>query len=346
MSDAPYRILGSLGSPYTLKMRAILRYRRIPHIWVQSRPENDGERTAVKVAIIPIIRFPNGIDRVDSTPMLYALEARHSGRSIVPADPAAAFLAYLLEDMADEWGTKLMFHYRWHRTRDQEQMSRWLAFDRLSGRGRSAIIEYAERFRERQTSRMPIVGCTEQNAPIIEASAKRLLAIFEKHVVDHDYLFGSRPSLADFGWYGQLSQLIVDPTPSDLLRSEAPFTMRWIMQLDDASGIEGEWDDELAPAIEDLLAFAGDTYFPFLLANADALAQGAETFTVDLLGGPYTQGVFKYQAKCLSQLRAAFAALPSAVRDRLRPLLERTGCLAPLDAAALHEAAPTSKDSR
>lgn len=325
----PYRILGALGSPYSLKMRAIFRYRRLPHVWVQSRAEHDAERAAMKVPVIPVIDYPDGARRNDSTPVAYDLEARHPGRrSIVPPDSAAAFLAALFEDMADEWGTKLMFHYRWFRRRDQEQMSRWLAFDRLAEAGLSAIEDYAESFRDRQVGRMALVGCTEANAPVIEGSADRLLEIFEGLVPRQAYLFGSRPSLADFGWYGQFSQLIVDPTPSELFRRRAPYTTRWVMQLDDASGVEGAWrEGGFDPAVAALLRFAGEVYLPFLAANAAALAAGRERLSVTLLGVPYEQGVFKYQRRCLEELRTRYAALPAEAEDRLRGLLAEAGCL-------------------
>ena len=70
---------------------------------------------------------------------------------------------------------------------------------------------------------------------------------------------------------GQLSQLAADPTPQELMRAEFPFTYRWLANLDDASGVEGEWRDPeapLPPAVRGLLKLAGEIYFPFLLANA------------------------------------------------------------------------------
>jgi glutathione S-transferase len=329
-----YTIHGGLGSPYSMKMRAILRYRRLPYVWVQA----DGGRadifTHVKAPVIPVIQFPDGSWHNDSTPMVFELERRVADRSIVPTDPAQAFLAYLLEDFADEWGTKAMFHYRWYRERDQKQMAEWLAFDRLHGKGRDAILKAAAAFGSRQIGRMPIVGCTPQNAPVIEESANRILALFEAMVTEELYLFGARPSLADFGWMGQLSQLAVDPTPQDLMRDKYPFTYRWLANLDDASGVEGEWRDPAQPmsaAVRGLLKLAGEIYFPFLIANAQAVAKGAETFSVQLLGHPYTQGAFKYQVKCLAELRAAYAKLDAQAKAKIKLLLAEAGCLAPLE---------------
>jgi glutathione S-transferase len=328
-----YRVLGALGSPYSLKMRAIMRYRRIPHVWIQTNSKHEEERAKVKPAVIPVIQYPDGSYHNDSTPMIYDLERLHPERSIIPEDAGDAFLAKLLEDMADEWGTKLMFHYRWFRARDQEQMSHWLAFDRFSGGGRSKIKAFATNFRDRQVGRMALVGCTEENQPLIEETGRLILGALESHVVDDWFFFGSRPSLAEFSWFGQFSQLIVDPTPNDLLRATAPFTVRWLMHVDDLSGIDGEWEARRnAPVVERLLELAGRIYFPFLLANEEAAKRGAETFRFEALGMPYEQGTFKYQMKCLWALREAYAALAPADRARIDPVLEKTGCKAALTA--------------
>lgn len=332
-----YKINGALGSPYSLKMRALMRYRRLPHIWVHGAETHGLAAARVKTPVIPVIEYPDGSFHNDSTPLIYDLEVRHPGdRSVVPPDPARAFLAHLLEDFADEWLTKAMFGYRWLLDVDQIQMSRWLAFDALKGGTLATSQGFAGKFRSRQVGRMAIVGCTQANFPLIEASTRAVLTALEHHVVNRHCLFGTRPSLAEFSIFGQLSQLGVDPTPEVMMRADFPYTFRWLLHIDDMSGIGGEWDDvdvPYAPVVEALLRVAGDVYFPFLLANAAALADGAETFSIAVMGHGYTQGVFKYQVKCLADLRERYAALPLDAQARIDPLLAATGCLLPLTVA-------------
>jgi glutathione S-transferase len=327
-----YRLLGTLGSPYSMKLRAIMRYRRLPHDWVLRTTRNQAETEYMKPNLLPMLRYP-GEDRyrVDTTPLAYDLEARHPRqRSIIPDDPGLAFLCHLLEDMADEWLTKAMFHYRWFHAADIDYAAHWIADDAFPDTRGAERDAMATHFADRQIGRMPIVGCTPENAPVIEDSFHRILALLESRVSVYDFLFGSRPSLADFGLFGQLKTLATDPSPMAIMRASAMKTESWARQLDDASGIEGDWlagGDDLPPATLGLLALAGDYYLPFLLANAAAMDRGEKTFSLTYAKGPYSQGTFGYQVKCLIELRRRFGELNGEAAARTRSILQKTGCL-------------------
>ena len=103
-----YRLIGSLGSPYSRKMRAIMRYRRLPHDWVLRTERNRDEFAHLKPALVPVLQYPDSDQmKIDSTPLAYDLEARHAGRSIMPDDPCNAFLSHMIEDMADQGDVSL-----------------------------------------------------------------------------------------------------------------------------------------------------------------------------------------------------------------------------------------------
>ncbi len=326
-----YRLFGVESSPYTVKVRAVLRYRRLPHRWICRFPQMYDETRHVRPAVMPAIQFPDGNYHADSTPIILELEADRPGeRSVLPENPGHAFLARVIEDMADEWFSKCLFHYRFAHEEDGWYAARWVMSDANAGASDCDSLGSAVHdFRERQIGRMPRVGCTPANAPLIEGSYRRLLAIMEAFVGNECFLFGSCPSLADFGLYGQLKTLATDPTAQAIMRLDAPYTEHWVRRLDDASGVDGVWDDgsvdAATPAME-LLHLAGELYLPFLEANARALDAGEETVRVQLGGHDYEQPTFPYQKKCLDTLREALGDLGDQAREAIRPILEAAGC--------------------
>jgi hypothetical protein len=226
--------------------------------------------------------------------------------------------------------TKMMFHYRWYYAADREFAQTWIVTSRdpvMPAAPRRAAMQ---EFNDRQVGRMALVGCTEQNRPIIEDSYRFVLDTLDRHLRTIPFLFGSRPSLADFGLFGQLQILSVDPTPMAEMRERAPDVYCWLLRLDDASGVEGTWRDPAAPlpdTLTALLRHCGETYLPFLAANLRALQQGSSEVALEIQGRPYAQAPFRYQAKCLDALGKKLAALAPEVRDRLDPVLEESGCL-------------------
>ena len=322
-----YQLYGGGGSPYSQKMRAILHYRRLPFDWVQITPAIRSQIKHDGPPIIPILRLPEDQSlHVDSTPLAFQLEERHSERSIIPDDPAMAFLSNLIEDLGDEWVTKMMFHYRWDLEIDQMYSSRQIISDNSPGLRGDDLKQAAEAIRQRQVERMPLVGCTRQNKPIIERSFHELLAILDSFAIRDEFIFGTRPSLADFGLFGQLKTLASDHTSMLIMRNTVPSVYDWVRRLEDSSGIEGEWHDfaDMRPAVSELLKFSARYYLPFLEANAKAHAEGADTLTVELAGRIFQQPTFKYQVKCYDRLRKL---LQNERVDALRSLLAETECL-------------------
>ena len=54
------------------------------------------------------------------------LEQLYGERRVIPSDPVVAFLDALIEDYADEWLTKAMFHYRWAFAADADKAAKVL----------------------------------------------------------------------------------------------------------------------------------------------------------------------------------------------------------------------------
>ena len=326
----PFRIIGIEASPYAAKVRAVFRYRRLPHIWVARMPQYFLETQAVRPLIMPVVQYPDGDYRTDSTPILLDLECRFPGqRSILPNHPGQAFLAALIEDFADEWLVKSLFHYRFDRPEDQRAGAMWVMDDAHPDVDAAELEALTAAFITRQVARKPLVGCTPENAPLFEKLYAEVLGVMEEFVATDRFLFGSRPSLADFGVFGQLQTLAVDPTPAAIMRRVALRTLNWVKRLQDASGVDGHWQGPSKPAsgvVAALLSMCGRWYLPFLKANAHAVQNHLPSVSVDLDGHAYCQPPFRYQNQCFGRLRSLYQGLPDQARAAIDPILAETGC--------------------
>lgn len=331
----PLELMGAPGSPYTRKMLSLLRYRRIPHamLWGGMLSPKPGYPEP-KVKLLPTFYFrtaDGGREAVvDSTPIARRLERDYAGRSAIPDDPALAFMNYLIEDYADEWLTKAMFHYRWAHAADAAHAAPLLIFWSLPDSPPDQARARADMIGKRQIDRLYVVGSNATTAATIEASYARLLAILDPLIQRQGYVLGSRPSTADFALFGQLTQLVwVEPTPADVQRKMAPRVRAWVDRMDDLSGHDGgAWLTRAAAAdaLRPLLTEIGRVYAPFLIANARAAMAGQAEMHAEIDGRPWTQPTFAYQAKCLGWIRDEFAKLSDADKRDVREMLNDTGC--------------------
>jgi glutathione S-transferase len=330
------KLVGGYGSPYSRKMRAVLRYRRIPFRWILRGSHEDVGIPPVPVQLIPVLVFPGrggGADTamIDSSPIIRRLEELYSDRHVIPADPAIAFLDGLIEDYADEWMTKQMFHYRWSYAPDIAKAGKVLPLDRNPQIPPEQLEQAARFIAERQIERLRVVGSNPTTRPVIEESYRRMLAILDRHIQRQMFMMGERPGSADFGIFGQLSQLVgFDPTPAAIAAETAPRVVSWVNRMEDLSWLEvsdSQWmGRDRAPLLRPMLEEIGRVYAPFLLANGAALESGAERVECEIDGRPWVQQPFPYHGKCLKWLREAHARLGTEDRSWVDSTLAGTGC--------------------
>ena len=194
-----YRLFGAETSPYSIKVRSFLRYKNARFEWVPRSRDTEAEfKNLASVPTVPLLLSPDGTTNQDSTDIIATLEADHPSPSAVPDDPACAALALILEDYADEWLNKCMFYQRWGRSPDKEAAAHRVLHQLYNGKLPAKKEEASKTIVARMEERLPNVGAGLSNAEVLTASFYRFTELLDVHLSKHLYLFGGRPSAADF----------------------------------------------------------------------------------------------------------------------------------------------------
>jgi glutathione S-transferase len=254
---------------------------------------------------------------------------------VLPDDPGAAYLCRLLEDYADEGLWRPALYFRWAFPKDAMLYARRFTEDFLSFPFTPAAM--VRRMVRRRQRRVYVVdeGITAENRTDVERHYRDELADLEAIFRTRPFLFGSRPSLADFGYFASMFRhFSIDPTPARIMRKQAPAVYEWVARLWNArterigavpwTRPDGGLPDDLRP----LLARAGRRYLPALHANARAVAEGRARYSVTLEGKEYPSlPAIPFQAWRRGVLQRELAALAAGPAAVVRAVLSKTGCL-------------------
>tara|TARA_B100001094_G_scaffold290784_1_gene308632 strand:+ start:968 stop:2032 length:1065 start_codon:yes stop_codon:yes gene_type:complete len=349
--EEPIELMGAPGSPYTRKMLALLRYKRVNYRLLPGirnrlnpEPERYRERPEPKVRLLPTFygTTEEGSEFAicDSTPIIREIDSKFAKRSVIPANPVLSLLNSILEDFADEWLTKAMFHYRWSYEPDikkaGDMLPRWnntTASDEL-------IAEKSREISAHQIGRLKYVGSNAITQNTIESSFERFLEKLDKVLSSKQFILGNRPSSCDFAVYGQLTCLaLFDPTPQRLIIEKVPRIYAWTEVMEDLSGYEllkDDWlsieEEGLPDSLAELLSEIGDVYAPYMLANEESVKLGDGMLRAQIGGRDWEQTPFPYHAKCLKKLRDEYSELDEENRILFRGLADKTKLTSLFDA--------------
>lgn len=319
-----YRLFGLEVSPYAVKVRALLRYKQVPHQWLlRSKTNEPTFRQYAKLPIIPLLVTPEDEGLQDSTPLLTLIDKRFPQPALRLDDESADFLASALEEAADEWLVKPMFHYRWNYAADRESAALRIANASVDPGSDPQL--FAERISDVLMSRRDGLGCGTHNGALYESTLDTLATLLEAHLDNRPYLFGQRPTLADLGLGSMFYQLFSDPTPSGRLQGHTrvrAWTERSMSPTPATDHIESL--DDLLPTLAPVLDLLLTTrYLPWAAANAEALAGEQSPFSVRLGDSMFTQPAQKYSGKSWQMLRNHWQGLSQTTQARVSRILSQ-----------------------
>ena len=317
-----YEIYGVPISLFTRKLEAAFDFYRAPYT-SNRKGTRDGSELEARVGThqIPVLVTPERWALADSTPIIDMMDARYPRRRMVPTG-LPGLLVHVVEEVLDEWIARVMVHYRWHYPENTRHvLANTFGVDlSVEEAVKHPVAQWGPRACRATGTELP------EHQRAAEDEYIGLLDALERQLEQTPYALGMRPTAADCMLIGGLrAHTNNDPVP-DLSRFSK------VLEWNERSG--GDWNGEgelpafpeTTPFAEHVLAVGRDHYAPFLLGNAQALADGAKAFTVDTYGTPcsYLARPYPEQSRQMIQDRIRHR-LDASEQEQARAWLERWG---------------------
>jgi glutathione S-transferase len=338
MYTGEYELYGVELSFFTRKLEAQLRFQNIPWRYRFRNDERDQEvGPRAGTHFIPVLITPDGWMIADTIALGPMLNDRFSSAPVIPNTPRQRAACFVLEDIFNHWLGRVCVHTRWC----YPDNVAWIG----ARFGANVMLDRSidEPFSDEELTRLtPIgeamyqgfgksvcefTGVGPDQADAVKADYLQLMSVLAAHFVQHDFLLGGRPCLADFALAGaSKAHFICDPVPLEWLGEYRPMLESYTERVFNADTDSCEWmsGDELPATLAAILAYADSTYAKYVAANIAAAAKGEKYFEYDFGYGTTRARTQKRLNKARLHVRDELekldAANPGLTRDALGQL--------------------------
>ena len=322
--DGVFQVFGLNQSYFTRKVVGYLDHKRIA--WALRRTGGTPPDMVARgfPGGIPALETPDGELMWDSTAMIGYLERRFPEPAVLPADPALLFLCYLIDDLCDEWLYRPAVGSRWFIDENARLGGYELGRDMSVQLPVTADQAHAMSGAFVRSSCGPLGVSAENIGSWIDEVLRPWMRVLGQHLesASTPYLFGTRPSLADFAVFGGCAAHFAnDPACRRWMDEDAPALVRHTHRiLEPHDPKRGDWlrSGDVPDTLVAVLAEAGRHYLPWV-SVATVRGQAELAFASG-------QRVVIHATEFLKDARSVLLARYRALRnDALDAVLERAG---------------------
>ena len=335
-TDRPHVLHAWHLSYFSGKTRAYLRYKDIDFVerpidlltLMWRIPRHVGAR------VMPVVVTPHGEWLQDTTHICETLETRFPRAPVLPATPVQRIAALLLEAWADEWWVPVAMHYRW------VYPENYALFEHDAGNallpGLPAVLRrrMAAHVAGLLRGYLPRVGVVPDQYAALERWTTTMLDYLEHHFTAQPFLFGTRPSVADFALLGPMyAHLSRDPWPARELIAPRPRLRAWVERMNAPQPQSGDFlDGDVVPAtLRPLLDSVFDEFYPMLAGIRDVVAETLSTahrpvsrlprslgpITFPMGAGRYRRDAMPYTLWMMQRVQDHYTSLSTADRAQV-----------------------------
>lgn len=325
----PWTVWGIEASLFTGKLEGLLRAKGVDYK-LERTNIRDHRRLSRLTGIMqmPTVERHDGSILSDTTLIHRWLEDHHDGPSLSPATPHARFIARLIEDWADEYMWRPAMYWRWIKPECRQvsagrivdhmlvdtpiPLPRWLKI-RLIRLRQYGVYVWGDGVK------------TKAQREATDQLYFDLLDVLDAIFAKRNFLLGDRPTEADFGLFAPFFRhFLYDPLPGPIMIARAPNLFLWCARMW-ANKPEKFADKPLITAVPDdlgpLLDIIRRDYFPYMKANADAVAAGDKKTSHHTANTDFTEYTKPFRLWCYSELKDEFAALGDDDRNKVQAII-------------------------